>query len=569
MSDEIRKRSRVKTGCLICRRRRVKCDEGKPKCGGCLRVGGECQYPEPIRLPWEASSSKSPAQQSTSPKPNASLLSLVSEVDTRLAEIEHDLPEVKAYYAYKGYDQSSEQATTVAFMSALLRDTKVARYFFGGEEPWVVLRDLVDGDVELRCISHAINYTLSLLVIDEQNNSWLNVILYILLVKRTQLPRTAAALKIILLQLGAAHVAYLQRETDFITGLEHCHLFTGYRHTASRRLREMLDDPMERREPEAMIVVVLQLGADMLTLNPAYRETLRMAYRCMRDQGGPQRILEKFNVSLGEVEPAVEMQLRISVRCAVQTLYIFDVFAALGEGRSPFLAFQFAEWWRADEGRDSVSPTQKIIGIDAELAMLFARVTSCVARRRQYQLHYGTIDFNHPPDQLGTWIPAFDGQEHHAATQSLIECVKGVTEDLARWKVGPALGGHDARAEVYWHACRLLLLRHVYRRFAEDTQCQQSAVAVLQLCEAMADGKIEYLNWPIIIASSIFDSSQTDLRRRTTDLFQKFSYQRCFDLFGSRTVVEEMWKRIDAGRDYDACFWVEVMAETGQSCLLG
>lgn len=127
--------------------------------------------------------------------------------------------------------------------------------------------------------------------------------------------------------------------------------------------------------------------------------------------------------------------------------------------------------------------------------MLFARVTSCVARRRQYQLHYGTIDFNHPPDQLGTWIPAFDGQEHHAATQSLIECVKGVTEDLARWKVGPALGGHDARAEVYWHACRLLLLRHVYRRFAEDTQCQQSAVAVLQLCEAMADGKIEYLNW--------------------------------------------------------------------------
>lgn len=113
----------------------------------------QCQYPEPIRLPWEASSSKSPAQQSTSPKPNASLLSLISEVDTRLAEIEHDLPEVKAYYAYKGYDQSSEQATTVAFMSALLRDTKVARYFFGGEEPWVVLRDLVDGDVELRCVS--------------------------------------------------------------------------------------------------------------------------------------------------------------------------------------------------------------------------------------------------------------------------------------------------------------------------------------------------------------------------------------------------------------------------------
>lgn len=73
----------------------------------------------------------------------------------------------------------------------------------------------------------------------------------------------------------------------------------------------------------------------------------------------------------------------------------------------------------------------------------------------------------------------------------------------------------------------------------------------------------------MIIASSIFDSSQADLRRQAIDLFQKFSYQRCFDLLGSRSVVEEMWKRIDMGRDYDACFWVEVMAETGRSCLLG
>jgi hypothetical protein len=59
----------------------------------------------------------------------------------------------------------------------------------------------------------------------------------------------------------------LQRETDFITGLEHCQLFTEYRHTASRLLREMMSDPMERGEAEALVVVVLQLGADVrLTL---------------------------------------------------------------------------------------------------------------------------------------------------------------------------------------------------------------------------------------------------------------------------------------------------------------
>jgi hypothetical protein len=64
----------------------------------------------------------------------------------------------------------------------------------------------------------------------------------------------------------------------------------------------------------------------MLTLNPAYRETLRMGYRCMREQGGPQRILEKFTAGLGVVDPPVERQLGISVRCAMETLYTFDVF---------------------------------------------------------------------------------------------------------------------------------------------------------------------------------------------------------------------------------------------------
>lgn len=64
----------------------------------------------------------------------------------------------------------------------------------------------------------------------------------------------------------------------------------------------------------------------MLTLNPAYRETLRMAYRCLREQDGPQWILEKFKVGLGVIEAPVEMQLGISVRCVLKTLYTFDVF---------------------------------------------------------------------------------------------------------------------------------------------------------------------------------------------------------------------------------------------------
>lgn len=38
--------TRSKTGCLCCRRRRKKCDEVHPKCGGCTRNFLDCCWPE-------------------------------------------------------------------------------------------------------------------------------------------------------------------------------------------------------------------------------------------------------------------------------------------------------------------------------------------------------------------------------------------------------------------------------------------------------------------------------------------------------------------------------------------
>lgn len=185
----------------------------------------QCQYPELRRL--DASRSKPPSTAGSLAATATADPLIPPTAEPQLAGIDHTLPEIKGYLAYKGYDQDPEQATAVALMSALLRDTQVAKYFLGREEPWVLLRDLVNDEAELRCvcsvpsefrvtlivvacryqISHAINYTLSLLVIDERNNFWLDIILYILLVKKPVLPETVAALKLVLLQLGAAHVA--------------------------------------------------------------------------------------------------------------------------------------------------------------------------------------------------------------------------------------------------------------------------------------------------------------------------------------------------------------------------
>lgn len=42
--QQSRPQTRSKDGCWTCRKRRVKCDETRPKCGGCVRLSKDCHY---------------------------------------------------------------------------------------------------------------------------------------------------------------------------------------------------------------------------------------------------------------------------------------------------------------------------------------------------------------------------------------------------------------------------------------------------------------------------------------------------------------------------------------------
>ncbi|KAL6451695.1 HAP1 Heme-responsive zinc finger transcription factor HAP1 [Candida maltosa Xu316] len=71
-----RQRNRVPVSCLSCKKRKVKCDKGKPACGGCIRngVGHLCQYIDP---PWLDAASPSPQQQQSLQSQQPSLSSPV------------------------------------------------------------------------------------------------------------------------------------------------------------------------------------------------------------------------------------------------------------------------------------------------------------------------------------------------------------------------------------------------------------------------------------------------------------------------------------------------------------
>ncbi|KAH4254947.1 hypothetical protein HBI04_172190 [Parastagonospora nodorum] len=77
---------RTSTGCLTCRKRRVKCDETLPRCRNCDRVGRDCAYPEKPTVPQRSrtlsarEASEVPAKPTVA-HPSASLTSHVNNSD--------------------------------------------------------------------------------------------------------------------------------------------------------------------------------------------------------------------------------------------------------------------------------------------------------------------------------------------------------------------------------------------------------------------------------------------------------------------------------------------------------
>lgn len=72
---------------------------------------------------------------------------------------------------------------------------------------------------------------------------------------------------------------------------------------------------------------------------------------------------------------------------------------------------------------------------------------------------------------------------------------------------------------------------------------------------------------PMMVASSVLLDNR--IRSDARDLYKTFQYQCCFESEGTLRVVEELWKRVDEGRDEIACGWSEIMLEMGMPLLLG
>ncbi|OJJ50328.1 hypothetical protein ASPZODRAFT_58983 [Penicilliopsis zonata CBS 506.65] len=89
-------------GCLQCKRNRTKCDENKPKCGRCARIGAECSLAESLEWVIMTDNTASSSGASTGSKENSSPEDLkASEEDQReyfFAEEERDRLRLMHHY---------------------------------------------------------------------------------------------------------------------------------------------------------------------------------------------------------------------------------------------------------------------------------------------------------------------------------------------------------------------------------------------------------------------------------------------------------------------------------------
>ncbi|TQW07570.1 dihydrolipoyl dehydrogenase [Cordyceps javanica] len=82
--------AKVKTGCMTCRRRHIKCDEGKPSCKKCTSAGRDCQYP-PLVFRFTANQSvenaSAPPQKPLNIRPKVSIAPQGMRVDRQEAHV--------------------------------------------------------------------------------------------------------------------------------------------------------------------------------------------------------------------------------------------------------------------------------------------------------------------------------------------------------------------------------------------------------------------------------------------------------------------------------------------------
>ncbi|KLT46037.1 hypothetical protein CC85DRAFT_325289 [Cutaneotrichosporon oleaginosum] len=569
------KRTRSRNGCLVCRARRIKCDLERPECKRCVNYGAECVYP--VKKAFDPAAVDA-ALGSRHNRPSNVAATAAAFHDPSVGPSRNPAvspPLLLSNQPPPRADMKStiEDLPPMEMVHALFRKTKMGSFFNNpGMSPPEFLQHVFPNPEDLRCFHHCLTYSLSLMVIDEEHNPWVEHIAPMFLFPSGDAPLSTSALKFAMLAIGATHLAYLEATSRVSAAQAEntLQLSRQYRHTALGLLRQARRIPGELSNDAFLAASLLIVDNDILAATVSWREPLRYAKASIAHRGGAGNVLfgQDWRTALaGRANGGPELAPPLSARrYLIEHAVMHDLLSCLTSGAPPTILDNDSPWWEAlgttgitDREWESI---EALVGYDRSLMRIVATILALYAEWRAFEAHYRPLNELDPAVSLHS--PA--AMERMELSRRLADC----QIELATWRAEAPARYMDQRTMVgsmaLWHEAQIIVLRDMQKRGRDDADVQSSAAAVLELCIEAGD-KVEFLNWPFAIACSVL--LDPDKRDTARGIVKTFAYQCCHEIESVRVLIEEMWRRIDEGYDDEACNWREVLLEIGRPVLIG
>ncbi|OCF57851.1 hypothetical protein L486_05316 [Kwoniella mangroviensis CBS 10435] len=422
--------------------------------------------------------------------------------------------------AQPGWQTALETLGPVDLLMAVCRNTRMASYFLQPSEPPNFLHAFFLSIEDLQCFHHCVTYSFSIIVVSEDHNPWVGSVAPLFMTAQGEESTSGTALKLSMLYMGAVHLSYLQgRDGSTTASLNTRSLALNYRKDCLRLLRSFSSKKPPTCDAAVLSACALTLTADLLGTNPKWRELMRIVKNIVDGVGGMDVMIPTST----HVDPAM--------KCAVESLVTLSLLGASTGYREPGNT--------ADLIIEQLRRFEELCGISRSLITLYATLSS-------FLITTGTSSF-------------MDTEMAHRIESDWNAWVmtEGALESEERVKAG---------SSAIWQAGNISILRKIHKASRTDERVQKAAMAVLEICASVGD-KVEYMNWPLIIAcSTLTDPISRDSARAQLKLFVP---QCCYEIEVVQMVCEEMWTRIDEGEDEQACGWVEILLESGCPVLLG
>ncbi|OCF41203.1 hypothetical protein I317_04949 [Kwoniella heveanensis CBS 569] len=615
------KYTRTRTGCLCCRARRIKCDEGRPTCKRCMIAKKECQYPDPGEGVKEKSgksrkhdsgsrSSSEASDQSDDDATRVTKRQRPTSKDRRSASPSRrnaagqTSPDDQAPGASGidyGWDASfiggPESSDLIAGSSSSLGDSVSSTLLAAGAGTGEAAYDLA-GQIENKdwgaaqggapmlttpnfllpwfptaeerslILHYCANAASLMMAIPSGLNPMLAINLPLALDSPRGLNPSADALRVALLGIGAIHQAFLLARSGVATA-QTAAMFqyaSTLRDTGKEMVRRAVRDGNGALTDAALGAGTALATIDIFFGGSGWMDNFALAKEMVALRGGPAEMLKR-----SEPKKLTDGVTVSPARLMLEILAIYETFSCLTTAQEPSLISDMWESWWLEGSRSTYEEhsVEKQFGMSRVMVLLFTRVTRLLARvSRSNAIITESGPASNPissPETTLNASVAAGGQ----SDDPLVREARQLNRDVDAWIESLQLSTLEhERVQVgnraYAYAMKILLLRMVFRYPRDDIRVQNAAQQVLQHCSwsTAALGMSIDLTWPAIIAGACMDGAS---RQWVLTLLEGFKSQCCFDIETAGRILSETWRRADTNADRSD--WREVCDDLGLKVL--